>query len=160
MIKIVCREQSHWLLLLGCLLTVMTVSCAHRNITGGASPSLSPDRVHVLRVSTLAQVKSAPFEITVTDPMKAQQLYQATQSLPKFPANTVIHCPLDDGIKYHLDFFQGSTLLSQAILDASGCRALHLTITDVRRTDDAFWSLLAKELGVPAARLLITSQRS
>jgi len=116
--------------------------------------------VHVLRVSTLAQVKSVPFEISVTDSTRVQQLYQAMQSLPKFPANTVIHCPLDDGVKYHLDFFQSSTLLSQAILDASGCRALHLTTTDIRRTNDAFWSLLAKELGVPTARLLITSQRS
>lgn len=160
MIKIICREQFHWLLLLGCLLTVVTVSCAHRSTTGRTSPSLSPDRVHVLRVSTLAQVKSAPFEISMTDPTRVQQLYQAMQSLPKFPANTVIHCPLDDGVKYHLDFFQSSTLLSQAILDASGCRALHLTTTDVRRTNDAFWSLLAKELEVPTARLLITSQRS
>ena len=158
--KIICREQFHWLLLLGCLLTVVTVSCANRSTTSGTSPSLSPDRVHVLRVSTLAQVKSVPFEISVTDPTRVQQLYQAMQALPKFPANTVIHCPLDDGIKYRLDFFQSSTLLSQAILDASGCRALHLTTTDIRRTNDAFWSLLAKVLGVPPARLLITSQGS
>ena len=158
--KIICKEPFHWLLLLGCLLTVVTVSCANRSTTSGTSPSPSPDRVHVLRVSTLAQVKSVPFEISVTDSTRVQQLYQAIQSLPTFPANTVIHCPLDDGVKYHLDFFQSSTLLSQAILDASGCRALHLTTTDIRRTNDAFWSLLAKELGVPTARLLITSQRS
>jgi hypothetical protein len=158
--KIICKEPFHWLLLLGCLLTVVTVSCANRGTTSGTSPSPSPDRVHVLRVSTLAQVKSMPFEISVTDSTRVQQLYQAIESLPKFPANTVIHCPLDDGVKYHLDFFQSSTLLSQAILDASGCRALHLTTTDIRRTNDAFWSLLAKELGVPTARLLITSQRS
>ncbi len=121
--KIICKEPFHWLLLLGCLLTVVTVSCANRSTTSGTSPSPSPDRVHVLRVSTLAQVKSVPFEISVTDSTRVQQLYQAMQSLPKFPANTVIHCPLDDGV-------------------------------------DAFWSLLAKELGVPTARLLITSQRS
>jgi hypothetical protein len=158
--KIICKEPFHWLLLLGCLLTAVTVSCANRSTTSGTSPSPSPDSVHVLRVSTLAQVKSVHFEISVTDSTRVQQLYQAIESLPKFPANTVIHCPLDDGVKYHLDFFQSSTLLSQAILDASGCRALHLTTTDIRRTNDAFWSLLAKELGVPTARLLITSQRS
>ena len=158
--KIIRREQFRWLLLLGCLLAVVTVSCENRSTTSGTSPSPSPDRMHVLRVSTLAQVKSVPFEISVTDSTRVQQLYQAIQSLPKFPANTVINCPLDDGIKYRLDFFQSSTLLSQAILDASGCRALHLTTTDIRRTNAAFWSLLAKELGVPTARLLLTSQHS
>ena len=121
---------------------------------GGMSPSPSPDRMHMLRVCTLAKTKCMPFETSVTDPTSLNQLYQAIQALPKIPANAVMHCPLDNGIRYHLDFFQGGNILSQVILDASGCRALHLTTTDTRQTNAAFWALLAREIGVSTTDLL------
>jgi len=112
----------------------------------------------MIRFTTLPGTKLPPFQINITDRTRVQRLYQALQALPKFPANTVINCPVDDGVKYHLDFFQSNTALIQATLDASGCRALHLTTSDVRRTNDAFFSLLAKEIGVSPTSLLVTPQ--
>src|SRR5437763_3182779 len=141
------KERFYCLLLLGSLLTITTVSCESGSTTSRKPPS--PDRVHVQRVCTLTQTQCTPFETNVTDPTKTQQLYQAMQALPKIPADAVIHCPPDNGIKYHLDFFQGSTPLPQATLDASGCRMLHLTTTDVRQTNDTFWSLLTTITGIP-----------
>jgi len=82
-----------------------------------------------------------------------QRLYQAIQALPRFPTNQVFNCPVDNGIKYQLDFFQGNATFLHVTLDASGCRALHLTTKDVRQTNDAFFSLLASEIGLPPARL-------
>jgi len=122
----------------------------------GAKPlqaAPSPDKVIVTRFTTISGTQLPPFEAKLTDRTRVQRLYQAIQVLPRFPTNQVFNCPADNGVKYHLDFFHGNALLLQATLDASGCRALHLSPSDVRQTNDTFFSLLAKEIGMPPTHL-------
>lgn len=147
------RARFQWLLFLGCLLPLIAVGCATGMGVKPPQPATSPDKVNVTRFTTIPGTQLPPFEANMADRTGVQRLYQAIQALPRFPANQVFNCPADNGIKYHLDFFQGNAVLLQATLDASGCRALHLSTSDVRQTNDAFFSLLAKEIGVPPARL-------
>jgi hypothetical protein len=147
------RERFQWLIFFGFLLPLIAVGCATGTGVKPPQPASTPDRIHVTRFITIPGTQLPPFETTITDRTRVRSLYQAIQALPKFPANQVFNCPADNGIKYHLDFFQGNALLLQATLDASGCRALHLSTHDVRQTNTAFFSLLAREIGVPPARL-------
>ena len=142
------RVRFQWLLFLGCLLTLIVVGCASGSGANPPQPATSPDKVDVTRFTTIPGMKLPPFEVNLTDRTRVQRLYQAIQALSRFPANQVINCPADNGIKYHLNFFQGNAVVLQATLDASGCRALHLSTSDVRQTNDAFFSLLAREIGV------------
>jgi hypothetical protein len=147
------RARFQWFLFLGCLLTLIAVGCATDTGVKPPQPATSPDKLNVTRFTTIPGTQLPPFEANITDRTRVQRLYQAIQALPRFPANQVFNCPADKGIKYHLDFFHGNAVILQATLDASGCRALHLSTSDVRQTYDAFFSLLAKEIGVPPARL-------
>jgi hypothetical protein len=88
------------------------------------------------------------------DAVAVQHLEKYIRSLPPAPPGLVA-CPADDGTVYRLTFFHHGTVALRAAVDDTGCRWLRLGVGDVRRTDDAFWALFARTLGVVSAELSV-----
>lgn len=84
-----------------------------------------------------------------TDAAAVQRLYHAIYALPRMSSG-VTSCPADLGIGYTLTFIDGSTLILRASVDATGCQLLRMGNSDTRRTDNAFWTLLARTTGISA----------
>jgi hypothetical protein len=90
----------------------------------------------------------APFDRTVTDTTAVQRLYITAQGLP--PATGTYDCAKDIGLVYHLNFLQGTALIKQIDLQATGCPFLHISKTDVRMTNPSFVSLFTRTIGIPS----------
>ncbi|HEY7349414.1 MAG TPA: hypothetical protein VH599_13955 [Ktedonobacterales bacterium] len=115
--------------------------------------SFSPppaDRLEVARFIVPASNPNylPPGGWTVGDPATAQQIEHAVVALPPSP-DGVRFCPLDRGVRYRLTFFAQGITLFQAVADAGNCFALHLDNSETRQTDEAFWLLLSRALGLP-----------
>ncbi len=142
-----------WIFLVMLGLTLLFAACDNTTQGGTAlSSSNVPDSMHVTRVSTLPGTRIIPLDTTIHDSTQVQRLYNAALALPRFP-NTIMHCPVDFGIQYHIDFLQHSKHMQQVVLDVAGCRRLYLSKDDIRRTNDAFWSLFAQVAGIPTSQL-------
>jgi hypothetical protein len=114
--------------------------------------------VHILRTSPSPQNHIPPLDQTVTDSIKAQQLYDAVQALPPFPQGT-ISCPSDSGEAYNLTFFRGKTKMSWASVKPNGCQGVTLPNGDIRWSadQDHFWQVFADALGVPESDLFLAA---
>ena len=98
--------------------------------------------------STTDFAPAPPVKVMVTDASKAQDAYQETLALPVLQA--VTHsCPVDWGVSYQLTFLlaNGSTLTVAAY--PNGCQFVSIPGSCVRSVDSAYWSQLAKDLGIP-----------
>jgi hypothetical protein len=82
-----------------------------------------------------------------------QRLYSLIESLPPFPPGEYA-CPIDRGLRYRLTFTRASTPVLTAVAAAQGCQGIGLGPQDERRATDAFWSTLARTVGVPTVELL------
>lgn len=120
----------------------------------GSSGGGAVTSVHVLRTSAFPPNHIPPLERTVTDAVKARQLYAALRALPPFPKETM-SCPMDIGVSYDLTFYQGQTQVSWATVQPTGCEAVTLPNGDVRWAvnQDQFWATLAEALGVSKSDL-------
>jgi hypothetical protein len=118
------------------------------SVSAGEEPpaSPSPTVLHVVRTNGFLK-QLAPFDRTVRDVAAVQRLYTAAYALPP-AAPGVVHCPNDLGVVYHLYFLHDTTLIQEMDLDATGCQFLHISKTDVRNTDPAFRTLVARTIGV------------
>jgi hypothetical protein len=99
-------------------------------------------------------------DVTLTDPIPARAIYEATLALLDFPPGG--HgCPIDWGGRHTITFMTGQAVAVTATLVPDGCR--YVTISGsppARQTDDAYWSLLARNLGVEESTLFYSPLNS
>jgi hypothetical protein len=130
--------------------------CMLLTACGGSEPAarshLAPDSLRVVRLSYSFD-PYPPFDHVATDVAAVQGLYSLIESLPPFPRG-IYACPKDNGLRYRLAFTRASTLVLSAFAAAQGCQGIELSPQDDRMTTEAFWSLLARTLGVTTAELV------
>ncbi|HVZ72474.1 MAG TPA: hypothetical protein VHJ20_08875 [Polyangia bacterium] len=121
----------------------------------GGSTQLEPSAVSGLELSTTNPLGNpwTDVEVTVTDPTRAQAIYDATVSLPDSPSGTY-NCPEDSGVRYDVTFTSGTTTIMSAVLSPTGCRDVAISGSTTRRAvDETYWASLAQNLGVAKATL-------
>lgn len=128
----------------GCALTAPNSARTLKIAGGGDATS-----VHVLRTSAFPQNHIPPFDQTITDPLKTQQLYDALQALPR-PKSGVFFCPMDIGESYHLTFYHSQQEVFWADVKPDGCEGVTFQNGDLRSAagQDHFWAVFADALSV------------
>jgi hypothetical protein len=92
-------------------------------------------------------------DVTLTDPIPSRAIYEATLALPAFPSGTY-NCPADLGYRYTIAFENEQAVAVTAGLNPGGCRDVVIAgMTRIRRSDDAYWALLAEKLGIDESTL-------
>jgi len=137
----------HHILLLIVSLVLLSGCGATLFAAGGAK--LLPDTLHVRLVNHIPDnhyPSSSPR--TITDQQAVQQLYTTIQALPSSSGSGVRMCPIDRGLDYQLDFYQGHILIREVIYDPEGCQLLKIGTTDVRIPNESFVQSLAHMLGI------------
>lgn len=117
-------------------------------VTSNASSNTLPTSLIVTRTGKPYD-HIPPFQGGSTDATAVQHLYHEMFTL-KPVQGSVYSCPADFGIVYTLIFLKGNTQILEVTANASGCEWLHLGANGNRWTTDAFWSLLAQTVGIPA----------
>jgi hypothetical protein len=122
-------------------------------VDGGTPPGV--DEVTGLSFSAVSTTEFAPpppVQVMVTDAIKAQDAYQATLALPAL--QTVTHsCPVDLGVSYQLTFLLANDGTLTVAAYPNGCQFVSIPGTCVRSVDSAYWSQLAKDLGIPESEI-------
>lgn len=96
-------------------------------------------------------------DVTLTDPAPSRAIYEATLALPDFPPGTY-HCPADMGYRHTIVFAGDTHAAATTTLNTGGCRdATIAEAPPTRKTDAAYWALLARNLGVEEAALFETA---
>jgi hypothetical protein len=134
----------------------------------GATPPLSPDAgppaaapladsVTGLHFTSSADPRSSVptgVEVRLSDSTRVRAILEATLTLPDFPPG-IDNCPVDLGVTDTMTFSGGGAVLLTAKLSPGGCReATILGAPPARETNDAYWKLLAENLGVAESSLL------
>ena len=95
-------------------------------------------------------------DVTLTDPGPSRVIYEATLALPNFPPGTY-NCPSDPGYRHTIVFMDGQRAVVTATLNPGGCRDATISgAPPVRQTNDVYWALLARNLGVDESMLFST----
>jgi hypothetical protein len=108
-------------------------------------------RLVVTRVTALPQNHlhfAAPAGVTISNPATARAVAQAVCALPAAPRG-VVFCPADFGVSYRLNFAAGRDALPVVKVTAGGCGGVSGAGPARRATSNAFWTELARALGVP-----------
>src|SRR5689334_3197509 len=132
-------------IILGCMLLLVICSCGSTaNKTSTPDPatpithaSPSPTILQVTRV--MPPATSHPlFDKTITDANEVQKLYSMALATPVIPKGARMHCPATFAhYQYRLLFFQNKLMVSQMILDDSGCITLRINSDPlVHKTND------------------------
>jgi hypothetical protein len=117
-----------------------------------------PDAASItgLHFTTSSAPGNAPLtnvDVTLTDPGRSRAIYQATLALPDFPSGT-LHCPVDLGYRHTVVFMSGQDAAVTATLTVGGCRGATISgASSTRQTNDAYWALLAQDLGIEESTL-------
>ena len=126
--------------------------------------STEPDKLVVTRPTielppVLAQLADGPYRVSmpapftenITNQTTVQKLYADIYALPPpsiYPSGGPGNCPMDTGISYTLDFYQGNTLLLHADYKPTGCGGLNLGDGTSRLTSTSFNDELRKAVGL------------
>jgi hypothetical protein len=87
-------------------------------------------------------------DVRLTDPGRSREVYDATLALPDFPPGR-FNCPADLGYSHTIMFMTGQATAVTATLNEGGCRSATISgAPPLRQTNDAYWALLARDLGV------------
>jgi len=133
-------------------------------VLGGCGGSSLPDESTItgLHFTTSSEFSDNPqpnVDVTLSDPSPARVIYAATVDLPEFPSGTY-HCPADLGFRHSIVFLHDDQPTVTATLNTGGCRdATISTAPPVRQTDDVYWAIVAKNLGVDEATLFETAEQ-
>jgi hypothetical protein len=115
-------------------------------------------RLRVVRIpsrSQLGQAKPMPRQslgVTVRDPAAARTLARAVCGLPAMPTSA-LHCPVDVGGGYVLEFMSGVPQFRPVIIRASGCEEVTGLGAGGARwvaKTPRFWTMLAQLTGIRA----------
>src|SRR6266568_2950597 len=142
-------KKQRWQLALTGLVCLLSFLASCGTNLGGDQPV--SHLLTVTRTSALSANRFPPFAKAIDDSASATKLYNAIKALPPFQG--VYSCPADDGLQYQLTFALKGATVQKIIASASGCRSVTLNQSDIRMTNEAFWSLFAQTLGVSEAEL-------
>jgi hypothetical protein len=117
------------------LALVVVVSC------GGSVPAM-----RLTRFSAMPESHYPAFDRSIADAAAARRVFDAVNALPPAPKGRF--CPADSGLRYRLSFNEAARVTLSVVIEGDGCAEVAFTQTDRRATDDAFWDLLAKAVGV------------
>lgn len=135
------------------ILLLMLLSGCGTIFVSAASSAQEPTILQVQRVNTESENHYLPFPSrTITNQQVVQQLYNAMLALPHFTSHNPpgwLSCPRETGVKYHIAFSHGNSLLQEALYDPSGCPTIRIGKNDVRIPDKSFAQLFAQAVGIP-----------
>ena len=115
-----------------------------------SSAVIKPTSLQVSFVNRIPSNHYRPFPTrTVVDAQAVQQLYTAALTLPHPKHVSVMNCPVDLGLEYHLRFFYQQTLMKEMVLYPTGCASLLLGKNDSRTLTASFLQLFEQTIGVP-----------
>lgn len=109
-------------------------------------------RVVVTRVTALPQNHLhfvLPAGVTISGPAAARGVARAVCGLPVIPHGAVMSCPADWGVSYRLSFAAGRAAFPVVTVMAGGCGVVSGAGPARRAMSAAFWTNLARALGVP-----------
>jgi hypothetical protein len=90
-------------------------------------------------------------DVTLTDLTRTLAIYQATLALP-VPPPGLVGCGSDPGYRHTITFFDGEVVKATAVLISEGCQYVTISgSSTTRQTTEAYWNLLAQNLGVSEA---------
>lgn len=129
----------------------------------GAAPVPDEATVTGLHFTTSSAFPGNPpptnIDVTLTDPTRARAIYSATLGLPDFPPG-LVNCPADLGYGHTITFTNGQAVVGTATLSAGGCRDATISGSpQVRQTDNAYWALVARNLGIEDSVLFSLANR-
>jgi hypothetical protein len=138
------------------LLAMLVLVLAGCSASAASLPAANAVRsLHVARTSAFAQNHIPPFDRTLTDATKAQQIYQAMVRLPAYPTDVGTACPASIGVAYQLTFTLSNKSTLRATAEPDSCPTVYIGANDVRAAfGESFWNLLADTLGLPRADVL------
>ena len=117
--------------------------CAVAGVIVACGPMAAPvESLRIVRESVVAGNVFPPFDRTLGG-SDAASLRHELLALP--PKTVEKFCPNDSGMRYRLSFSGGAPVT--AVLEAGGCRYVHLSTSDIRETNEDFWAHLAGALG-------------
>lgn len=89
---------------------------------------------------------SFPATVAVTEVAAVRSVARALCALPAMPEQAM-HCPVDFGIAYHLEFSRGQQRFPVVTLDATGCQSVHgLVVERWTARSPGFWRTLGAAL--------------
>jgi hypothetical protein len=123
----------------------------------GATPVPDGAVITGLRFTTASAFPENPpptnVDVTLTDPTPSRAIYDATIALPDFPPGH-FNCPADLGYSHEITFTNGQAVVVTATLNEGGCRDATISgAPPVRQTTDAYWTLVAQNLGIEESTL-------
>lgn len=121
-------------------IVTLGIACA---IAAGCGMPAGSDYVRIIRGSARAGIHFPALDRELKGD-GALTLEHAVLALPKAQKHD---CASDDGPIYQLLFKRSDTITTNAMLDGSGCRRVHLGGGDDRDTTEAWWTDLASALG-------------
>lgn len=139
------------------------------NTTAKTQPA-APMALVVTRTEAFPPNGIPPLTMISHDSAAVTRLYAATLSMPAFRPILAkgYSCPIDGGVSFRVEFKSDEHVLLLADAEAGGCNPLRiggagvyvlpLNEGDVRIADQAFWSLLAKAVGVPEPSLFAAAR--
>lgn len=143
--------RRQWAFVIVLLLTFALAGCgATASAAQSGSQSNLPTALLVTRSTGLNN--DPPFRGESTDAAAVQRLFAAVKALPR-AGNAAINCPFDNSVMYTLTFTRDGAAILTATVEANGCRGLSLGPNDTRWTNDSFWTLLARTVGIPATEI-------
>jgi hypothetical protein len=124
---------------------------------GAAGPDGAAAMITGLHFTTSSAFPENPpptnVDVTLTAPIPSRAIHGATLALPDFPPG-ILHCPSDPGYRHTITFINGQDVAATATLNPGGCREVTISGSPTARaTDDAYWALLARNLGVDESTL-------
>jgi hypothetical protein len=101
--------------------------------------------------------KPKDVDVTLTTPAPVRAIFEATLALPVFPPG-VYNCAVDVGYSHTITFMAGAAVLATATLEEGGCSEAEISgAPPTRQTSDAYWTLVAQNLGIDESDLFAPS---
>ena len=131
-------------------LLLLSVLCLAFAACGSSAQGGATDGMTLHATLTKPRAAGPLINTDVRDSAAVARLYNAALALPAVPPNAIMHCPADDGARYHLTFSGGSVTVHEMEANASGCRSITLGAPEAgtHLMNDAFVARLVQTLGV------------
>jgi hypothetical protein len=97
--------------------------------------------------------KPKDVDVTLTEPAPVRAIFEATLALPATPPG-LCGGSVDVGYSHTITFMTGTAVLSTATFEEGGCLGAEISgAPPARQTSDAYWALVAQNLGVDPSDL-------
>jgi hypothetical protein len=145
-----------------CAVLAVMAACAGSHPTHPSQTAgMQLDRLDITQPQVPPQSRLRPVgHVVVRNRITVNELYLWLEGFPAFAgAPASAGCPVDYGIRYHIVFSAGNTVVLSADANPSGCQDIRLsdgrTLQALSETGTgrAFWALLAQTVHRPLSRV-------